>query len=67
MVLDGRYDNFFCITDVFDDVEETVYKDICHLNALGDSLIAERILGDLPLKGPDVTSDTCTDESQPAN
>lgn len=48
MMLEGRYDNFFCITDVFDDVEETVFKDICHLNTLGDSLIAERILVDLP-------------------
>jgi len=46
--LENRYDEFNCITDVFDGVEETVFQDICHLNALGDSLIAERILQDLP-------------------
>lgn len=47
--LENRYDNFYCITDAFDDVNQTVYQDICHLNALGDSLIAVRISRDLPV------------------
>jgi len=46
--LEQEYDNFYCITDVFNDVPQTVYQDYCHLNALGDSLIAVRILCDLP-------------------
>lgn len=46
--LESRYDNFLCITDAFDDVDEAVYTDICHLNSRGDSLIAVRICSDLP-------------------
>jgi lysophospholipase L1-like esterase len=46
--LESRYDNFLCITDAFDDVNEAVYTDICHLNTKGDSLIAVRICSDLP-------------------
>jgi len=45
--LENKYDNFYCIADVFDSVEETVFQDICHLNALGDSLIAARIILEL--------------------
>jgi hypothetical protein len=46
--LEQEYDNYYCITDVFNDVQQTVYQDYCHLNAFGDSLIAVRILHDLP-------------------
>jgi hypothetical protein len=46
--LDSEYAHFFCITDVFDDVDEVVYQDICHLNTRGDSLIANRILSHVP-------------------
>ncbi len=48
MELENRYDNFLCITDTFDDVDEAVYIDICHLNSKGDSLVAVRIYSDLP-------------------
>ncbi|RKZ08345.1 hypothetical protein DRQ25_09315 [Candidatus Fermentibacteria bacterium] len=48
MILESRYDNFFCETDIFDNTEETVFLDLCHLNSLGDSLIADRILSSLP-------------------
>ena len=44
---ENKFDNFYCISDIFDGVEETVFQDICHLNALGDSLIAERIILEL--------------------
>ncbi len=45
--LENKYDNFYCIANVFDSIEETVFQDMCHLNALGDSLIAERIILEL--------------------
>ncbi len=48
VILESRYDNFCCVTDVFDNTEETVFLDLCHLNTLGDSLIADRILDNLP-------------------
>ena len=46
--LEGRYDNFLCITDAFDDVDEAVYIDICHLNSKGDSLVAVIIYSNFP-------------------
>ncbi|OPX30535.1 MAG: hypothetical protein B1H09_04635, partial [Gemmatimonadaceae bacterium 4484_173] len=47
--LDNTNDHFHCITNVFNEVDETVYQDYCHLNALGDSLIAVRILSSIQL------------------
>lgn len=45
--LEAEYGGFACISDVFDHQTEQVFTDICHLNALGDSLVALRIVCEL--------------------
>jgi len=42
---------FFCITDVFDDREEDLYLDMCHVSILGDSLIAARMFAEVEASG----------------
>lgn len=41
--LELEYEGFVCITDVFDDRPERIFTDICHVNAMGDSLVAHRM------------------------
>jgi len=37
------YDWMYDLTDAFDDVKEAVYRDGCHLNDLGNQIIADKI------------------------
>jgi hypothetical protein len=49
--LEFEYVGFVCITDVFDDLSEQVFTDICHVNALGDSLVAQRMVQEIMASG----------------
>ncbi len=49
--LEAEYESVVCITDVFDDQSEQVFTDICHVNTLGDSLVALRIVGEVRSAG----------------
>lgn len=41
--LEYSYHKFHCITDIFDDLEDGVFYDMCHLSVSGDSIVANEI------------------------
>ncbi|AOZ97319.1 SGNH/GDSL hydrolase family protein [Butyrivibrio hungatei] len=46
--LNERFNNIFCLKNVFDNVSETLYVDYMHLNELGNKIIAKEILRCIP-------------------
>lgn len=48
----SQYNWMYDLTEVFDNEKETVYRDICHLNDLGNQIIAENVC--------DIINDYCS-------